>query len=819
MQHLVPSGPWNLRLAAPPTATEAPAPPDAVATATVPAQVPGCVHTDLLAAGLIPDPYVEDNERELTWIGHCAWEYTTSLDPGEPLGADERLDLVFDGLDTFATVSLGGVRLGETRNMHRSYRFDVADALRDGPRELSVHFAATRDETLRASQENGPRTHCNAHPYNAVRRMACGYGWDWGPDLVTAGIWRGVRLERWRTARLATVRPAATVEAGNGVVRLHVDLERATAVALTLTATVGGVRAQASVDAGADTAELELVVPDPALWWPRGYGDAPLHELTVELTDGDAAVLDTWSRRIGFRTVELDTAPDEAGIPFHLKVNGKLVLVRGVNWIPDDAFPSRVDRSRYADRLAQAADAGVNLLRVWGGGTYESADFYELCDERGLLVQQDFLFACAAYAEEEPLRGEVVAEAREAVTRLAPYPSLVLWCGGNETIVGFAEWHGWRQRLAGQTWGEGYYLDVLPGIVAELDPTRPYAPNSPYSFGPFASPNEQALGTVHIWDVWNNRDYTHYADWKPRFVAEFGFQGPPTWSTLTAAVHDEPLTPDGPQMLVHQKAEEGNDKLARGLAPHLPAPTDIRDWHWATQLNQARAIRFGIEHFRSLAPYCTGTILWQLNDCWPVVSWAVVDGYGRRKPAWYALRAAYADRVLTFQPRDGGLALVAVNDTDEVWQGSVLVEARTAAGEVRAREKVDLDAAARHATVVELPTALSGGADLLTATADGPSRAFWYAAEDVAAGLPPARTSTRVERTDTGYRVHVRAESLVKDLALLVDLLDPAAVADTMLETLLPGESTVVEVRTPELADPEALTRHPVLRTANDLFR
>ena len=815
MQHVVPPGPWSLRLAGPPASATVPADLDG---AVLPAQVPGTVHTDLLAAGRIPDPYIDLNEKELAWIGRCSWVYSTTLPAPDGLTTDERVDLVFTGLDTFATVSLGGVELGRTANMHRSYRFDVGAALRDGRGELSVVFASALDEAERASAALGDRPHVNPHPYNAVRRMACGFGWDWGPDLVTAGIWRAVRLERWHTARLASVRPLVTVEDGTGMVRVHVDLERAASgTPLVVTATVDGRDIRHDVPAGETTAVLELAVPEPRLWWPRGYGEPARYPLEVALGDASGRVLDTWSARIGFRTVEVDIAPDESGIPFILKVNSRPVSVRGVNWIPDDAFPSRVDRDRYAERIDQALGAGVNLLRVWGGGTYESDDFYELCDERGVLVWQDFLFACAAYSEEEPLRGEVAAEAREAVTRLTPHPSLVLWCGGNEDIVAYAEWPGWRQRLEGTTWGADYYLNLLPSVVAELDPTRPYLPNSPYSFGPFSTPNDPALGTVHIWDVWNDKDYTHYASWKPRFVAEFGFQGPPAWSTLTRAVRDEPLSPDGPAMLVHQKADDGNAKLQRGLHGHLPEPTDIRDWHWATQLNQARAIRFGIEYFRSLFPYCTGTVLWQLNDCWPVVSWAVVDGDGHRKPAWYALREAYADRLLTFQQRDGVLSVVAVNDTDEPWTGDLAVQACTADGEPGATEHVALDVPARGAAGVPLPAGLPG-AEMLTATAAGASRAVWYAAEDVVTGLPPAKLSTTVERTGTGYLVHLAAQSLVKDLALLVDILEPAAATDTMLITLLPGETATVAVHSPELRDPEALTRPPVLRTANDLF-
>ncbi len=245
-----------------------------------------------------------------------------------------------------------------------------------------------------------------------------------------------------------------------------------------------------------------------------------------------------------------------------------------------------------------------------------------------------------------------------------------MWNGNNENLWGHEDW-GWKAELGDLTWGRGYYLDVLPRLLARLDPTRPYSPGSPWSFDESRHPNDPDHGTMHVWDVWNREDYTVYRDYRPRFVSEFGYQGPPSWATLTRSLHDEDLGPDSPGMRAHQKAEGGDLKLARGIAPHLPVPADpvadIEDWHWAMQLQQAHAVAFGIEHFRSWHPRCAGTVVWQLNDCWPVTSWAAVDGDGRRKPLWFALRQAYADRVLTIQPRDGGLALVAGNDTDERW--------------------------------------------------------------------------------------------------------------------------------------------------------
>ena len=775
--------------------------PAAVAGVTVAATVPGCVHLDLLAAGLIPDPYLDGNEAAVAWVGRVDWRYETTVD-WQP-GADDHADLVALGLDTVSTVELNGTVVARTQNMHRSYRIPVAGVLRPGANRLAVTFAAGLTEAERRSAELGPRPHVNAHPYNALRKMAANFGWDWGPDVVTAGIWRPLGLETWREARIASVRPLTEVDGSRGVLRAHVEVERAAG----------------TVQPGRTTGVVSVVVADAELWWPQGYGRQPLYPVEVDLS-GPSGPLGSWSGRVGFRTVELDTAPDEHGTPFALRVNGVPIFARGVNWIPEDAFLPRVDTARYAARLRQAKDAGVNLVRVWGGGIYESDAFYDTCDELGLLVWQDFLFACAAYAEEEPLRGEVVAEAREAVTRLSPHPSLALWNGCNENLWGHEDWD-WKEPLAGRTWGRGYYFDVLPGIVAELDPTRPYSPGSPWSPGPDRHPNDPRHGTMHVWDVWNERDQTVYRDHVPRFCAEFGFQGPPTWATLTRAVHDEPLTPESPGMLVHQKAEDGAGKLRRGLRPHLPEPASMADWHWATSLNQARAVALGIEHFRSWSPVCAGAVVWQLNDCWPVTSWAAVDGGGRRKPLWYALRRSFRDRLLTLQPRDGGLALVVVNDSARPWATTVQVGRRRLDGTVLAAYEVVVDLAARATCTVVLPAGVATPADaageLLLAEAGG-NRAWWHFAEDVAADLPAPGLESRVETVEGGYRLHVSARTLVRDLAVLADRVHPDAVVDDMLFTLLPGESAVFGIRAPAVPDPTALAGPDVLRSANQLL-
>lgn len=799
----------------------------------VPATVPGCVHTDLLAAGLVADPYLDENEALLAWVADVDWRYETTFFVSEQDAAagHDVVELLAEGLDTVATVQLDGVELGRTANMHRSYRFDVTDRLAAGEHTLTVTFAAPAPAAERASQELGPRPCAYEQPFNAIRKMACSYGWDWGPVLTTSGIWRPIGLDRWSTARLAGVRPLVDthVEADGttGLLHVHVDVVRApgTPGPVTVTAEVAGRSAEVVLDPGRSSATVELEVDDVALWWPVGHGDQPLYAVAVRLSDG-ATVLDDWSGNVGFRTITLDTTPDAEGTPFTFVVNGTPVFVRGLNWIPDDCFPTRVTPERYATRLREAVDVGANLVRVWGGGLYESDDFYDVCDSLGLLVWQDFLFACAAYAEEEPLRSEVEAEAREAVTRLSPHPSLALWNGNNENIWGHEDW-GWVEQLDGATWGWGYYTDLLPRVVAELDGSRPYCPGSPYAMSTEHHPNDPAHGPTHLWDVWNKVDHARYRDSAPRFVAEFGWQAPPTWATLTRAVHDDPLAPDSPGMRAHQKAVGGDLKLRRGLEPHLPEPQTFEDWHWATSLNQARAVSLGVEHLRSWSPTCAGAIWWQLNDCWPVTSWAVVDGDGRRKPAWYALRHAFADRLATVQPRpsaDGpdGLALVLVNDSPAPWRGTAQVRRLGFDAVVHAEVGLPYAVGPRATVTLPLPagpaTPDDPAGEVLLAEVDG-QRAWWWFAEDRDADLPAPDLDLRAEAVPGGYAVSVTAHALVKDLALLADRVAPDARVDAMLLTLLPGESTTIDVRTSDRVAPEAFLDPRVLRSANQLVR
>jgi beta-mannosidase len=797
--------------------------PDGLPATPLPAVVPGTVHQDLLRAGLIPDPDVGTNEAEQHWVGRSTWAYTSTLE-WQPADAD-RVELVCEGLDTVASVHLNGEELGGTRNMHRRHRFDVTDRLRVGDNDLRIVFHPVHEEVDRVREEVGtlPATEAAHYPY--VRKMACNFGWDWGPVLVTAGIWRDIGLESWSTARFDQVRPLASLDGDTGVVDVHVTVERRSEGAgdLRVRAILGETVVTGAVDG--EAGHVRLTVPDVRRWWPTGHGEQPRYEVTIELLDG-VTVLDRLERRLGFRTVEVREEPDASGHRWAIVVNGRRIPIRGFNWIPDRPFPSEVPRDRYRRRIGQALEANANLLRVWGGGIYEAPDLYEACDRSGVLVWQDFLFACAAYPETAEYRAEVAAEARQAIVDRCHHPSLVLWNGNNECTWGFSDW-GWQQVLGGRPWGGHYYGELLPRLVAELDPTRPYLPGSPSSGDLGSPPNDDARGPSHLWDVWNERDYLHYRDRSPAFVAEFGYCGPPTWATLRRAVPAGALTLDDPTVLHHQRAEGGARKLRRGLAEHFPEVADEDDWLWLAQLNQARALTVGVDHLRGLER-CSGAVVWQLNDCWPVISWAAIDGDERRKPVWYALRDAFAPRRVTVQPDGDGLALIAVNDRVEGWPARVRVRRVGFDGTVHAEADLGLEAEGVSTARTPLPEQLAVPADprreLLVADVDGAPRSTWFWLRDRDLVYPRAAWETEVTPSAGGLRLRVTATTLVRDLAVFPDRLlvggrplGPDAVASDLLVTLLPGESVELRVTGAATEHADAIVRRPVLRAVNDL--
>ncbi|RYQ23463.1 beta-mannosidase [Bifidobacterium pseudolongum subsp. pseudolongum] len=527
----------------------------------IPATVPGEAALDLLNAGLIDDPFDGDNETKQQWIGDIDWRFTCRFDWHDD--SADRHDLVVYGLDTVATIELNGDPVAQTENCHRSYRFDINDLLTDGANELTVTFMSPVRYSDQAEQRRGYYPHTEHHAFNQIRKPSYTFGWDWGIDVANAGIWREIGIDSWSGVRLAEVRPLVDVSAdGTGILNVHVVVERAgkgrvmspmdahsqqmpVPVHVTLEGYGTMLEADGSVGQGRNETTITIAVPEAKLWWPIGYGDQPLYAVSV--TAG-ADLQAAWSGRIGFRTTHDDTRADEVGRPFQIYVNDVPVHAHGYNWIPDDAFISRISKRDYERGIRDLVEANANMVRIWGGGIYEDDVFYDLCDEHGIMVWHDFMLACAAYPEDAETKEEVEAEAREQIIRLSPHPSLIVWNGSNENYVAYAEWGGYKQALRDddrkpndygygeKPWGDYYYSELFPQLLADLDPTHVYLPSSPMSFTRFTNANWDTDGTMHIWDAWNRADYTVYADYTPRFADEFGYQAPPAWSTLAGDV-------------------------------------------------------------------------------------------------------------------------------------------------------------------------------------------------------------------------------------------------------------------------------------------
>lgn len=759
--------------------------------------VPESVLGALVRLGLAADVTVGGAEEEVAWASACSWVYRARV-PRASTG--ERVRLVLEGVDTLATIRVDGRPVLRTDDMFHRWVVDlgVDDAPGAWDVEVEVEPVLPVARALEAVRPL-PRADVYELPYNQVRKMACSFGWDWGPVTVTSGLWRPAVVERVGAGELARVLVTAGWSGGEaGQAQLGVRATTAGDVASVRVRVGEGAGAWAA-DVVGDRAELQVAVPGARRWDVAGRGEQALHDVEIEALAADGRVLDVVRRRVGFRDVAVRQEPgaDGRGPGFEVLVNGSRVWARGFNWIPPHVLPEAVGRDHVRRLVAEAAAAGATMLRVWGGGVVESDDFYDACDELGLLVWQDFSFACAAYPEDDAQVARVRREVTDAVVRVGHRPSLALWCGNNENLWGHEDW-GWRDVLGPDgPWGARLYHEVLPQALAELDPGRPYVPGSPFSPGPAAHPNDPGQGTTHHWDTWNQLDYTAFDAVESRFAAEFGWQAPASWPTLVRALGREPAGGDDPRLARLQKAAGGMGNLDRGVRDHLPhLPSDGRGWYLATQLVQARALRASVARFRSLHDVCSGALWWQLDDCWPALSWSVLDVAGRRKLAWWAAAEVMAARAVL--PAAAGVpdGLTFVNDRPVAWAVAATLRVVSATGHVLVEEAREVVVPADAHVVVRPSSLPPADAAAVVVDADGMRAARWLVPD---AALPdgPARVSLRVGEPAAGVAVlEVRADDLVRDLVVLAEL-DPAladAAVDWQLRLLLPGETARLSV-------------------------
>jgi beta-mannosidase len=661
------------------------------------AAVPGGVHTDLLALGRIPDPFHADNELKVQWVAESDWEYRKTFHADPQLLKEEKTFLVCDGLDTLAELTLNGRLLGNTDNQFRAYRFDVTGILQAGENELAIRFRSPL-AFIRARQEERPLTGGGDIPGGPhLRKSPYHWGWDWGPKLPAIGIWQGIRLEGYSVARLDDVHVRQHHAAGKVRIGVRASIasfsEHAVRVRAALRAPDGSrSTADCAVDCGA--AELAIGVENPRLWWPSGMGAQDLYQLEVTL-EADGAPLDRRSFQLGLRTVELRRQPDEWGESFTFVVNGVPLFAKGADWIPADSFTPRVSDERMRALLQSAVDANMNMLRVWGGGTYGEERFLDLCDRLGILVWQDFMFACGIYPDDDAFAENVRIEALENVRRLRHRASLALWCGNNEMEQGWSEWK-WNKPddPDNQKLKAGYdrmFHHLIPAVVAAEDPDRPYWPSSASSNEPFVDPNGQQRGDMHYWGVWHERKpFTAYREQFPRFASEFGFQSLPPLKTIKTftAPADRNLTS---YIMEHrQRSGPGNRVILSQMLDTFRMPKDFPALVYLSMILQAEGMRIGVEHWRRNRARVSGTIIWQLNDCWPAISWASLDYYGRWKAMHYAAKRFYAPVLLSVEDTGDRRAIHVTSDSTRPWEGEIRWRLETLAGKIldQEREKI-----------------------------------------------------------------------------------------------------------------------------------
>jgi beta-mannosidase len=801
-----------------------------------PAEVPGCVHTDLLQNRLIPDPFYRENEKDLQWIEDADWEYRTVFDVSPDILEKQELELVFHGLDTYATVLLNDEQILDADNMFRVWRVDVGAKLRERGNVLEIHFRSPVKNDVHRIGERGYELPAvldakNTSPY--TRKAPYHFGWDWGPRFVTSGLWRPVVLSAWNDIRLSDLQVVQR-EIGPGVARLTLNIEieadrdgKVDVVGKVADRAIRAKMNDVKVEKGVNLVPLDLEVPDPHLWWPNGLGDQPLYEITAMVVV-DGVEKDRLSVRTGLRSLELVRRNDEWGESFQFVVNGVPVFAKGANWIPADSFTPRVTRDRYRDLLHSAKDANMNMLRVWGGGIYEDRDFYELCDQLGIMVWQDFMFACAFYPGDEAFLGSVRQEAIDNVRRLRNHPSVVLWCGNNEVEAFWREW-GIKGDLPDEVWSDylKIFHELLPEVVAEHDPTRDYWPSSPSS-DLKRLPNSMEAGDIHHWGVWHLRwPFERYEESTPRFVSEYGFQSFPELATIDSFALPEDRDILSPVMTAHQKNKQGNEIIREYLLRDFPEPKDFESFLYLSQVLQARGVGIGTEHFRRLMPRCAGALYWQLDDCWPVASWSSLDYFGRWKALHYYARRFYSNVLLSPNEEEGALRFYVVSDLPVPVDGRLEVRLTDFEGGELYAKSMDVTVVPLESRVYDaIPIdALLDGADLqrvflssrLTAGEAVLSSDVHLFAPLKDLALPDPEIEIEWTPAEGGARIAVRSSKFAKDVYLSIPGVD-GRFSDNFFD-LLPGEAKAVDFRPAQAKDIGQIDGRVQVRSLADVLR
>jgi beta-mannosidase len=642
------------------------------------ATIPGTVHTDLYENQLIPDPFYGANERQLQWIENENWEYESTFSLSEKEISNENIELEFDGLDTYATIYINGKMVLEADNMFRKWIISAKNHLKKGKNHLKIVF-------LSAVQKG--KVEASKLPYTLpekervfVRKAQYQFGWDWGPRFVTAGIWKKVHLKFWNSAKIESVNYDQKV-LNESVADLDfiftINAEKSGMYQIKL----GQKLFPFELKKGQNQVKIPLSIPNPILWWSNGLGVPHQYVFHFSL-EQSRKIIDNKELKIGLRTIELIQDKDEFGTSFYFKLNGKPVFMKGANYIPPDSFIPKQTLSSYHETIQNARKANMNMLRVWGGGVYADDEFYNACDANGILVWQDFMFACAMYPGDEKFLENIKQEVIDNVNRLQNHPSIALWCGNNENDEGWNNW-GWQKQFnyskadSTQIWNDykKVFQELIPQTLDSIlsKEKNLYWPSSP-SIG-WGRKESLTQGDSHYWGVWWGKEpFEMYKKKVGRFMSEYGFQGMPNLETLQKVIAKEDFNFTSEAFKNHQKHPTGFETITEYMTRDFPVPTSMEKYNYVSQLLQAYGMKIAIEAHRLAKPYCMGSLYWQLNDCWPVTSWSTLDYYGNWKAAHYQVKESFAPILLAVTENADGYSIIGSNDNLEVKE--VLVTAK-----------------------------------------------------------------------------------------------------------------------------------------------
>ena len=647
----------------------------------MPATVPGTVHQDLISHELLPNPFYGMNEKKIQWVENEDWEYRTSFIVSEEQLNRDGIQLIFEGLDTYADVYLNGSLLLKADNMFVGYTLPVKSVLRKGENHLYIYFHSPIRQTLPQYASNGfnypaDNDHHEKHLSVFSRKAPYSYGWDWGIRMVTSGVWRPVTLRFYDIATISDyyVRQLSLTDENarlsnelivNQIVPQKIPAEVRVNVSLNGT-TVTEVKQQVTLQPGINHITLPAEVTNPVRWMPNGWGTPTLYDFSAQIACGDRIVAEQ-SHRIGLRTIRVVNEKDKDGESFYFEVNGIPMFAKGANYIPQDALLPNVTTERYQTLFCDMKEANMNMVRIWGGGTYENNLFYDLADENGILVWQDFMFACTPYPSDPTFLKRVEAEAVYNIRRLRNHASLAMWCGNNEILEALKYW-GFEKKFTPEVYQglmHGYdklFRELLPSMVKEVDSDRFYVHSSPY-LANWGRPESWGTGDSHNWGVWYGKKPFESLDTDlPRFMSEFGFQSFPEMKTIAAFAASEDYQIESEVMNAHQKSSIGNSLIRTYMERDYIIPESFEDFVYVGLVLQGQGMRHGLEAHRRNRPYCMGTLYWQLNDSWPVVSWSSIDYYGNWKALHYQAKRAFAPVLINPIQQNDSLSVYLISD-------------------------------------------------------------------------------------------------------------------------------------------------------------